>query len=264
MAEILDDSRNELLDAYVAALMERTQASFVLLRGVMEGLFSVLYYREQSISLQLWSAGKSFEMLHSMLEPSHEFHKYFRYHFESERFKRDYPDLTCNSIFSEADALYKTLSSFVHKKSSAVRGRLNDGFLVVVERVFRIFLAFADRIEDLPQLSFPAPRSFCELESVRKKQQKPQKGSSRPQLRPQTPASQSFPTSTDSARMSAAKIDAVDQLDEESQNSAQASTSSRSSDEISLGQDNSSNSPEAIAPDPATADSNSESILQKE
>lgn len=184
--EILDDSRNELLDAYVAALTDRTQASFILLRGVMEGLFSVLFYREQSISLQLWAAGKSFEMLHSMLESDHEFHKFFKHHFESERFKIEYPEVTSASIFREADDLYKVLSSFVHKKSSVVRGRIGSDFPVAVERVFRIFLAFAERIDDLPALGFPKPISFCQYEMARKQSQKPLKATKQNRVQSRT------------------------------------------------------------------------------
>lgn len=160
VSEILSDSRLELLDAYVAAISDRA-SSLMLLRGVMEGLFAALYYREQILSQHLWAAGKSFEMLHSMLEGQHPFRLFYKLHFESERFLRERPGVKGTKIFAEAVELYDDLSCFVHKNTAATRAAKLGVFTDTVERIFRVFFTFLERTDELPDMQFPIPMTFC-------------------------------------------------------------------------------------------------------
>jgi hypothetical protein len=156
---LLSDTRIELLDAYTMSCAGRHKTALILLRGVMEGLFTALYYRQQSISLNLWSSNTAFVFVHQFFEDRHEFFKYFSRLFSDERFKRDHPNTSGKKVFEEASLLYELLSGQVHKKAESARKTLH-GFEGLVERIFRIFLTFLEREDDLPRLAFPSPLTF--------------------------------------------------------------------------------------------------------
>lgn len=150
---LLSETREELLDSYLAAALEREKIGYLLLRGVMEGLFTSLYYRQQAISLNLWASNTGFHMVHQFIEDKHEFYKYYKNLFEDDRFKNDYPEISAKKVFEETKQLYDLLSNYIHKKSPSTKQ--NAHFQDIVERVFRISLCFLEREVDLPQLTFP-------------------------------------------------------------------------------------------------------------
>jgi hypothetical protein len=71
--DMLRETREELVDAYIASMMSRAKVACIMLRGVMEGLFTALFYRQQTISLNLWASNKQFVLVHQMFEPNHDF-----------------------------------------------------------------------------------------------------------------------------------------------------------------------------------------------
>ncbi|WP_126933426.1 hypothetical protein [Corallococcus sp. AB018] len=168
--ELLNDTRDELLDSYLGAALGRNRIAFVMLRGVMEGLFTALYYSQQLISLNLWASNKNFLMVHEMFASDHEFKLYFKNLFEDEGFKKQCPNTSASNIFDEAAAVYKLLSSHVHKKTTRARLETAQSFELSVERVFRIYFTFLEREEDLTGVSFPTPQTFSNAS-------KPKKGS---------------------------------------------------------------------------------------
>lgn len=165
---IWQDTRDELLDCAVAVVTRREKMLYVMMRGVMEGLFTSLYYREQGMSRTLWARGQNFVMTHQLFDERHEFYQYFKPLFEDEAYKRRSGGIGAKKIFAEASSLYGILSSYVHKKR--VRPRLNsvstglvDDFEDVLQKVFRIALTFLDAVEDLPPgLCFPSPLTLPE------------------------------------------------------------------------------------------------------
>lgn len=161
IAELLLDTREELQDAYLAVIAGRSKLGFIMLRGVMEGLLTTLFYRQQTISLNVWASGDSFHMVHQMLSGQHEFRLYFKRLFEDERFRIEYPQVTHSNVFDHATTLYDTLSSYVHKKSRGVQSNLPGSFEGNVESVLRVVVCFLEREEELPKLSFPSPASLA-------------------------------------------------------------------------------------------------------
>jgi hypothetical protein len=160
---LLSDTREELIDGYLAVLAGRSRMAFSMARGVMEGLFAALYYRQQSISLNLWASNKSFLMVHQMLDSKHEFHMYYKQLFEDDGFKTQYAAVTPKKVFEEAVELYDLLSCYVHKKSPSARSQLRVKFEDAIERVFRIALCFLEREENLPSpLCFPVPPTYAQ------------------------------------------------------------------------------------------------------
>lgn len=172
---LLGDARSELLDAYMASLAERHQVSFALLRGVMEGLFSALFYRQQTMSLNLWSSGSTHHMVHQFLGDKHEFYLYYKRLFEDERFTNQYKSFKYKSVVEEANKLYDQLSCAVHKKSPALRGFTSSAFEISVERLFRVVVCLLEREEDVPILDFPDPPSFVDYIPRQSKSIKPKK-----------------------------------------------------------------------------------------
>lgn len=169
IGDLILDSIDDLHDAYLSIAQGRIRAGFAALRGVMEGIFTALYYRQQSISLRLWVTGKSFNMVHQFLDPKHEFHQYYRQLFEDEGFKRLHPKVTYKRVFEEADNIYDLLSGYVHKKGRSVQQTFSRNFEEVVERVLRISLTFLDTEDELPTLSFPSPPTFAQFASASKR-----------------------------------------------------------------------------------------------
>lgn len=162
VACILDDTRQELLHAYVEAQADRSSIAKVLLRGVFEGLFMALLYRQQKMSLRTWAQGAQFDMAHQLFDDKHQFYIYYKMLFGDERYKQHYGNNapSYKQIIEEAVSLYKTLSGSVHKK----RVRSEENFTTLVERLFRIALSFLEREEDLPSdLGFPTPLTFPQL-----------------------------------------------------------------------------------------------------
>jgi len=156
---IVSDTRGELLGAYVEAYAGRNSVALILLRGVFEGIFTCLYYRQQAMSLRLWAAGEDFDMAHELLSEKHVFYKYYKSLFSDERYKQDYGKyaLPYKKIVKEAVAVYKTLSNNIHKK----RTREPANFLALVERLFRISLVFIEREEEIPEsVLFPTPLTY--------------------------------------------------------------------------------------------------------
>jgi len=166
--ELMNATREELQDAYMAVIAGRSKLGFAMLRGVMEGLLTTLYYRQQRISLNLWASGTSFHMVHQLLESNHEFRLYYRRLFEDDRFKEEYPGVAHKRIFEGAIKVYDDLSSYVHKKSRTVRSTLPSNFEEAVEQVFRVAICFLEREEQLPKLIFPTPASLAAQLSVGK------------------------------------------------------------------------------------------------
>lgn len=159
--EMLLDARDDLVEAALAAASGRKKSACSSLRGVMEGLFSALLYRQQAISLNLWAANISFHMVHSLFEERHEFFKYYQRLFEDTRFTNQYSGVDSKAVFKEAARLYDTLSAHVHKKKAAARDLKEVTVEDLLERVFQIFLTFLEREDDLPAgLTFPSPLTF--------------------------------------------------------------------------------------------------------
>jgi hypothetical protein len=158
--EILDDAREDLVDTYFNAAAGKHKAACIALRGVMEGLFMSLFYRQQALSLSLWASSASFQMVHSLFENKHEFSQYYRRLFKDHGFKKEYPGVSDTAIFDEAEAIYKHLSRYVHKSPVAAR-TVTSATEALVERVFKLFLTFLEREETLPALAFPAPATFA-------------------------------------------------------------------------------------------------------
>lgn len=160
---LLQDTRENLCDSYLAAAAERRVVAFAMLRGVMEGLFTSLYYRQQAMSLYLWAGGKTFHMVHQLLDEKHDFCVYFKALFDDDGFKQAYPNISPKHILQEARDVYDCLCRFVHKKAPAA-SLGPSSFEATVERVFRISLSFLEREDDLPTtLSFPTPLTFPPL-----------------------------------------------------------------------------------------------------
>lgn len=168
IVELLRDTREELLDAYLAFAAGRKKLGFIMLRGVMEGLLTTLYYRQQTISLNLWASGDAFEMVHQLLAGDHEFRLYFKRLLQDERFTKEFPHVTANNVFDEAIDIYDKLSTFVHKKSRVVQATLPPSFEGYVEDVLRVTVCFLEREEELPKLTFPAPASIATVLLQRK------------------------------------------------------------------------------------------------
>lgn len=172
---LLEDTRDELLDVYVEAIIGRPKVASVLLRGVFEGLFTSLFYRQQAMSLNLWSSGTSFEMVHTFFNnKQHEFYKYYKRLFEDDRFKETYNIVgkdskkPANMAFEEAERIYEILSNQVHKKSPNARNSLKSNTSRLVDDVFQIFLAFLEREEDISKIHSSAPVTYFDRVATRK------------------------------------------------------------------------------------------------
>jgi hypothetical protein len=164
---LLRETRENLADSYLAAAAGRMTVAFSMLRGAMEGLFMALFYRQQAMSLHLWARGKTFHMVHQLLDDKHEFCAYFKVHFSDERFKQAYPGMSEKRVLEEARDTYDCLCRAVHKTASTTE-KTRQTFQASVERVFRIFLSFLDREDDLPgSLAFPRPSTFQEMPQSR-------------------------------------------------------------------------------------------------
>lgn len=175
---LLDDTRNDLVNSIQCASMGLQRPALVMLRGVLEGFLTTLYYREQGISLSLWVNGKSYVMAHQLIDPKHEFYIYFMRLFNDDGFKKDYPQIAAKCCFEKAKELYDTLSSEVHKKRtrhSITENSFLDLYLKYLNEVFQLCLAFLERVEDLPEeLKYPKPLTFphqmlVSMDSKRKK-----------------------------------------------------------------------------------------------
>jgi hypothetical protein len=164
---MLREAREELIDFYVEAVASREKIALILLRGVMEGIFTSLYYRHQTMSLNLWAKNTGFHLTHHFFEEKHEFYRYFKDLFEDERFTLQYPSVKFKAINSEANAVYEILSANIHKKF--IRNQAESKLTEVCERMFRIALTYLERECDLPQLPFPRPISYAEQKAVRPK-----------------------------------------------------------------------------------------------
>lgn len=158
--EILNDAREDLIEAYLSAAAGKPKAACIAVRGLMEGLFMSLYYRQQSLSLSLWASSASFQMVHSLFESKHEFSQYYRRLFKDEGFRKKHPGVSDAAIFEEAESVYKHLSRYVHKSPVAARA-VTSATEALIERVFKLFLTFLEREESLPALTFPAPLTFA-------------------------------------------------------------------------------------------------------
>lgn len=161
--EILDDTKQDLVSSYIAYASGRGNTAFLCLRGAMEGMITALYYRQQKISLNLWSGGTIFHLTHELIDNKHEFFKYYNSLLCDEAFSRQYPNITPKAVFGEIESLYKDLSGFIHKKSSLTKKKLPTDFLDSVERVFRAILCLLEREDDLPTLCFPQPATFAQF-----------------------------------------------------------------------------------------------------
>ncbi len=159
-----DDTRNDLVNAIQCAVVGLKRPSLIMLRGVLEGVLTTLFYREQGISLSLWADNKSFVMAHQLLEPSHEFYKYFIRFFKDERFAFDYPNVPYRCCLEKAEKLYSELSNSVHKKKMPEVSRVEDFidyFRLKISEVLQICIAFLERVEELPDaLVFPVPLTY--------------------------------------------------------------------------------------------------------
>jgi hypothetical protein len=161
MVDLLDQTREDLIEAYLAFALNRRKLAFMALRGVMEGLFSALYYRYQSISRTLWARDASFQMVHQLLamNSANEFYLYFKPLFDDPSYKSLYKGCSAKSVFTQGDDLYARLSRFIHKKFGPSSGDFSES----VAEVFRLFLTFLDRTDDdLTAIDFPAPMTWAE------------------------------------------------------------------------------------------------------
>jgi hypothetical protein len=161
LVDLLDQTGEDLLEAYMAFALDRRKVSFMAVRGIMEGLFSALYYRYQALSRTLWARDASFQLVHTFFETSskNEFFLFFKPLFdEDEDFKKRFPGCGAKLVFKEAEDVYAKLSRFIHKKYGPTAADFNDS----VAAVFRIFLTFVDRTDDISAIPFPTPRTWPE------------------------------------------------------------------------------------------------------
>jgi hypothetical protein len=160
LSYLLDQTRDDLVEAYVAYALDRRKLAFMALRGVMEGLFSALYYRYQSMSLALWARDASSQMVHSLFETHdrNEFYLFFKTLFDDEGFAKLHRGCNVKHVFARARSIYSQLSRFIHKKY----GQTSADFSASVGDVFRIFLTFLARTDDISALAFPSPLTWAE------------------------------------------------------------------------------------------------------
>jgi len=159
-----EDTRNDLVNSIQCAIVGLKRPSLIMLRGVLEGVLTTLFYREQSISLALWADNKCFIMAHQLLEPCHEFYRYFIRFFKDERFSLQYPNIPPKCCLERAEKLYSELSNSVHKKRAPEAFHVEDYieyFNRKMTEVLQLSLSFLERIEDLPSaLKFPVPLTY--------------------------------------------------------------------------------------------------------
>lgn len=169
---LLRDTRDELFDSYLAARSGRLRIAFAMLRGVMEGLFTSLYYRQQAISLNLWASNRNFVMVHNLLSGDHEFRLYYKMLFDDEGFQRQYPRVVAKHVFDEAIQVYDYLSTHIHKKKRTAECEVVADFTETLERVFQIFLCFLEREEEIASINFPKPLTFARKQVQGKRSKK--------------------------------------------------------------------------------------------